>query len=828
MRRLKAAGVIALGLLLSGGAAALVLRSDHEDDPVFVLVALLLSAWSFILGGLLAWARRPENRFGPLLIAVGLTTFAGALGASNSSLPFTLGFVFGGIFISVFIHALMAFPRGYLETRIVYAIVAVAYLALTVGSFLSSVFTDVSRDCAECPPNAFLIVDSPAAATAIDAVLIAAGIPALLAALYVFRRRWIAAPALLRRLLLPVYLTAGAALVLLGVGLVVGSFSEGGGRVLAWIVTFTFASVPLAFVVGLLGGRLARGGVSHLVLELGKAHAPGELREALARALGDPTLRLAYWIPETESFADLDGSPVDLPDGRGEELATVVEREGRPVAALIHHRSLEEDPLFVEAVAAAAALALENERRLVALRKAQARIQALLDAFPDLIFRMSRDGEYLEYKGKPEDLAVPPEQLIGAKAHEVLPFDVADKLVGGIRWAIDTGEVVTGEYTLELEGVARDFEARIVKAGDEAVLIARDFTERNQAQGELARLHAELQERHRDLEHERDFISTVVDSAPSLLCLTTPDGDIIRFNTSLERLSGRSDDDLVRGNACWDVFIAPEEREAVRRAMENVRAEGGRGEFESTWITAAGDRRQVTWSTTPLRDDKGHPRLLISGMDITERKLQEDELRRSRARLVEASDVERRRLERNLHDGAQQRLVSLSLMLRLAQARVDDDPGQAERLLGQASDELAHALEELRELARGIHPAVLSDRGLGAALEALASRTPLPVKLELVDSRLPEPVEAAAYYVVSEALANVAKYAEASSVAVSIASVNGHAVVEIADDGVGGAHPAKGSGLRGLVDRVEALDGRLEVESPPGRGTRIRVEIPCG
>jgi hypothetical protein len=113
MRRLKAAGVIALGLLLSGGAAALVLRSDHEDDPVFVLVALLLSAWSFILGGLLAWARRPENRFGPLLIAVGLTTFAGALGASNSSLPFTLGFVFGGIFISVFIHALMAFPRGY-------------------------------------------------------------------------------------------------------------------------------------------------------------------------------------------------------------------------------------------------------------------------------------------------------------------------------------------------------------------------------------------------------------------------------------------------------------------------------------------------------------------------------------------------------------------------------------------------------------------------------------------------------------------------------------------------------------------------------------------
>jgi signal transduction histidine kinase len=194
---------------------------------------------------------------------------------------------------------------------------------------------------------------------------------------------------------------------------------------------------------------------------------------------------------------------------------------------------------------------------------------------------------------------------------------------------------------------------------------------------------------------------------------------------------------------------------------------------------------------------------------------------------VEASDIERRRLERNLHDGAQQRLVSLSLALRLALARVRSAPEEAERLLEQSSEELAHALEELRELARGIHPAVLSDRGLNAALEALVSRTPLPVDLRLVEERLPEPVEAAAYYVVSEALTNVTKYAEASSVAVSIARVNGRAIVEIADDGVGGADPSSGSGLRGLVDRVEALDGLLHVESPRGAGTRIRAEIPC-
>jgi PAS domain S-box-containing protein len=828
MRTRTLVGVLALGLLLSAGSLALTIASNHEEHREFIAVAQLVSAWSFILGGLVAWGRRPDNEFGRLLTLVGMSVFIGALGEANASFPFTLGYVFGGVFIAVFIHALLAFPRGYLETRIVFAIVGVAYFALTAGSLLAALFDDTSDDCPECPANAFLLVDSPAAVTAINLVLVAVGIPALVAALYVFHRRWREASAPMRRVFVPVYLTAGATIVLLIGALVAETFSDRAGTVLFWVLVFTFASVPPAFIVGLLSGRLARASIGRLVLELGEAPAPGELRDALARALGDPTLRVAYWMPESRSFADLEGNRIELPEGRGEELATMVERDGEPVAALIHHRTLEEDPTLVESVAAAAALALENERRLIALATAQARLQALIDAFPDLIFRMSREGEYLEFKGRPEDLAVPPDQLIGSHAHEILPPDVADQLVGGIERAIDTGEIVTGEYTLELDGEARDFEARIVKAGDEAVLIGREFTDRNRAQAEMERLHAELQQRHRDLEHERDFIRTVVDSTPSLLCLVTPGGFIIRFNTSLERLSGRDDDDLTRGNAFWDVFIAPDERELVRAEIEEVVAAGGRGEFENAWITTAGKRRQVAWSTTPLRDDQGFPRLLICGMDITERKDHEVELRRSRARLVEASDVERRRLERNLHDGAQQRLVSLSLMLRLAHARVEDDPAQAENLLGQASDELARALEELRELARGIHPAVLSDRGLGAALEALVARTPLPVDIDIPEARLPEPVEAAAYYVVSEALANVAKYAEASSVAVSIASVNGHAVVEIADDGRGGADPAKGSGLRGLVDRVEALDGRLRVESPPGAGTRIRAEIPCG
>jgi signal transduction histidine kinase len=204
-----------------------------------------------------------------------------------------------------------------------------------------------------------------------------------------------------------------------------------------------------------------------------------------------------------------------------------------------------------------------------------------------------------------------------------------------------------------------------------------------------------------------------------------------------------------------------------------------------------------------------------------------NETRASRARIVAAADAERQRIERNLHDGAQQRLVSLSLALRLAQARLRDDPDGAEQILSGAGEELTQALAELRELARGIHPAVLTDRGLPAALEALAARAPLPVELSTsLEEPLPQPVEAAAYYVVSEALANVAKYAEASAVQVRAERQNGRVLVEVADDGIGGADPAAGSGLRGLADRVEALDGHLEVESVAGSGTRVRAVIP--
>jgi signal transduction histidine kinase len=205
-----------------------------------------------------------------------------------------------------------------------------------------------------------------------------------------------------------------------------------------------------------------------------------------------------------------------------------------------------------------------------------------------------------------------------------------------------------------------------------------------------------------------------------------------------------------------------------------------------------------------------------------------EQLAASRARLVEAGDAERRRLERNLHDGAQQRLVGLALTLRLAGRQLATDPAAARELLRRADTELEQALDELRELARGLHPAVLTERGLGPALGALATRTPVPVEVAgEVDERLPARVEAAAYYVVAEALTNVAKYARASAVKVDISRADGQVVVTVADDGVGGADASRGSGLRGLSDRVEALGGRLEIRSPAGAGTTVRARLPC-
>jgi signal transduction histidine kinase len=200
----------------------------------------------------------------------------------------------------------------------------------------------------------------------------------------------------------------------------------------------------------------------------------------------------------------------------------------------------------------------------------------------------------------------------------------------------------------------------------------------------------------------------------------------------------------------------------------------------------------------------------------------------SRARIVQAADAERRRIERDLHDGAQQRLVALALELRAFQRRSDGRAdAEVEQILAAAVGELQAAVTDLRELARGVHPAILTEEGLAAALESLTSRTLLPILLETCEGRLPAQVEATAYFVACEALANALKYAHASAVRIGARRTNGTLVVEIEDDGVGGARIEEGGGLRGLADRVEALGGSLTVESAAGSGTRIVGEMPC-
>jgi signal transduction histidine kinase len=203
-----------------------------------------------------------------------------------------------------------------------------------------------------------------------------------------------------------------------------------------------------------------------------------------------------------------------------------------------------------------------------------------------------------------------------------------------------------------------------------------------------------------------------------------------------------------------------------------------------------------------------------------------DALQDSRARIIAAADAERRRLERDLHDGAQQRLVALSMSLGLARRRMARGE-DARSLVESADDELRSAIAELRDLARGIHPAVLTDRGLAAALHDLANRAPIPVELaEPPAERLPDAVEAAAYFTVSEALTNIAKHAQAESATVEVREQGEVLVIEVADDGVGGAGDGDGSGLRGLTDRLAALGGELSVVSPPGGGTRLTARIP--
>lgn len=255
----------------------------------------------------------------------------------------------------------------------------------------------------------------------------------------------------------------------------------------------------------------------------------------------------------------------------------------------------------------------------------------------------------------------------------------------------------------------------------------------------------------------------------------------------------------------------------------------------ATVLERHGEALAVVVHDPALLDDPGMIDSVTAAtrLAIENEKLQQEvleqlvEVHDSRARIVQAADEERKRIERNLHDGAQQRLVSLSVALQLIDSTLTDAP--AKKSLSAVSRELEEALAELRELARGTYPAILSDQGLSAAVESLADRSRLPVEVDIeVDERLPEKVEATAYFVIAEALTNSAKHSQAKSARIRVTKEGDFVVAEVKDDGVGGALAERGSGLRGLVDRVKAMDGELDLASPPGGGTHVVVRIPCG
>jgi PAS domain S-box-containing protein len=474
----------------------------------------------------------------------------------------------------------------------------------------------------------------------------------------------------------------------------------------------------------------------------------------------------------------------------------------------------------------------ERKRQELELARQYELLEAVANATPSLLVLIGPDGRVVR-----DGVNLAARRLTGYDQLEVdgrpfweafAPPGDAERVRALIERAIATGDSAehethwlgtAGERRLVAWSCTRmpDRDRQLVDGDDDlpvSYLVAgTDITVRARQRDELRR--------------ERDFLSMIANATPTLLCVVDADGRITEegVNRAFGERTGYGDAEA-RGRIFAKLVVAPDDRAEVASALADIAAGGPSVQYESRWETRTGERLRVEWTAIPLAQAREN-QFLIAATDVTERKRQEEELRRSRARLVEAGDLERRRLERNLHDGAQQRLVSLSLSLRLARSKMKSDPEAAGAILDEASAELAHALEELRELARGIHPAVLTDRGLGPALESLADRSPVPVELEGVPSeRLPGPVEAAAFYVVSEALANVAKYAKASTVSVRVQQLNGYALVEVADDGVGGADPAGGSGLRGLADRVSALDGRLEIASPAGEGTRIRAEIP--
>ena len=552
----------------------------------------------------------------------------------------------------------------------------------------------------------------------------------------------------------------------------------------------------------------------------------GEKHQVVGRDYWDVFIDPSERAEVVARFADL--APA-FPAGEYENVFVNARGERRVVfwrTAPVH----DENGDVIAIVSGGADITMRRKRELELERERDVQT-TVFESMPSIMVALARDGTIRDRDADTPSVGAnrafrrlvrwPDEELVGRSFLDLVVEDDDGRAARAIEAAAagHTSEEVESELR-SADGSSRVFVwsaipiADVTGRMDRLVLVCgADITERK-------RLEVEN-------ELERAFLNAIANNAPSLLCLIDADGVMtdrganIAFERTLEY-----DPEEIGGQVFWETFVDPSEADDVRTAVIGVAAGEAPAERDNTWMTKTGKLLSMAWTCTPLPRIDERTLFLVTALDITERKRADDELRASRTRLVRAEETARRGLERNLHDGAQQRLVALSVALRLVESRLDTDPEAARELLTGAQTELAQALGELRELARGIHPAVLTDRGLRAALETLAARAPFPVELKVPSDRLSADVEAAAYYVVAESLTNVARYARAASARVTVGRLDGSLVVTVTDDGVGGADPDHGTGLRGLADRVAVLEGTLEVDSPPSGGTTIRAELP--
>ncbi len=475
----------------AGGAYATAV-SRHAPDPAGHAALTVVVCLTYVGAGVVALRRPPYLRFGLLLAAVGFSSLFGSLHDANDAVPYTAGVLASNLVFAVLLHALLAFPGGRLRTRWNRALVLAAYVDVVAVQALAVVFDPLTRWHSPHPRNLALLHANAPLATAIEEVEAAVAVALALAVLATLYRHTRPKSAVARRQLLPVLVGGKAGLLLLAAGLVLAPLSSRAAVVGIGLGLLASLALPGAFLGVLLQGRLSRAAVGELLVELREGGPAPGLEDALRRALGDPSLELAR-LDGGGAYARSDGAPFAPPLPRDPRTTTPVLHQGEPVGLLVHDRSLRLRPELLDAVSAAAGFALANERALERVQRVEERNRALLDAIPDLMFRIARDGTYLDVRADdPASLLQPPEQLIGSNVREALPRDVAAAVLACIERALETGATSTVEYELAIRGVRRWFESRMVPSGDdEVVTIVRDVTDQRTAQAELQRLAEE-------------------------------------------------------------------------------------------------------------------------------------------------------------------------------------------------------------------------------------------------------------------------------------------------------------------------------------------------